>query len=410
MFFQLHRNVQLRILTSFLMRMVGFTIFPFMAIYFSDEFGKIASGIILGLTVLVSVMASLYGGYIADRRPRKKVLLIGQLGQVASLVMMTTSVLPQIDSPILMLIGFVGNTLSNGLSNPATEAILVDSCPQEQRRVMYTINYWSINLSIAIGVMLGGLFYQSSKLGLLIALTTVAVFTLILLQRYLIDEFIPKPQKEKTAVLSSYRPVFADRRFVLFLLGSLLVFALEFQLANYIGVRLHESFKTVNVFDFDVTGVRMLSLLQLQNTLLVVGLSLFLPKLLKAIPERRALIGGLLCYVVGFSLFASVNTLSLLLLLGLVQTFGELVYSPIRQTKLADLLVEDKRASYLAVSGFVFQGAKYAGAMGLVIGALIGPFGMTGLLLVCGLLGMFLMDYTLYRFPSPSEENYQKIS
>jgi len=48
--------------------------------------------------------------------------------------------------------------------------------------------------------------------------------------------------------------------------------------------------------------------------------------------------------------------------------------------------------------------------MGLVIGALIGPFGMTGLLLVCGLLGMFLMDYTLYRFPAPEEEKYRKTS
>ena len=45
--------------------------------------------------------------------------------------------------------------------NPATEAMLIDVSTPENRKVMYSINYWAINLSIAIGAIFGGYYLKT---------------------------------------------------------------------------------------------------------------------------------------------------------------------------------------------------------------------------------------------------------
>ena len=62
----LHQNVKIRIVNSFLTRMVGGAIFPFMAIYFTQHLGAGLAGLLLLLLVGVQFMAGLYGGGLAD--------------------------------------------------------------------------------------------------------------------------------------------------------------------------------------------------------------------------------------------------------------------------------------------------------------------------------------------------------
>lgn len=53
---ELHPNVRVRIINSFLARMVGGAVFPFMAIYFSQHLG---AGLLLALLVGVQFIAGL---------------------------------------------------------------------------------------------------------------------------------------------------------------------------------------------------------------------------------------------------------------------------------------------------------------------------------------------------------------
>lgn len=70
--FELHPNIRIRIVTSFLTKLVGNMIFPFMAIYFSAKMGLALTGFLLSLTLLTQILLGFYGGYLADRWGRKK--------------------------------------------------------------------------------------------------------------------------------------------------------------------------------------------------------------------------------------------------------------------------------------------------------------------------------------------------
>lgn len=66
------RNLRIRLIGELLVGVTFWMIFPFIAIYFSDMFGRQKAGILLVISQLFSVIANLLGGYFADRFGRKK--------------------------------------------------------------------------------------------------------------------------------------------------------------------------------------------------------------------------------------------------------------------------------------------------------------------------------------------------
>ncbi|MCM3081484.1 MFS transporter [Brevibacillus invocatus] len=156
-FFQLHPNIRIRIVTSFLTRVVGTMIFPFMAIYFSDKLGQALAGFLLFMSIIAQILTSFYGGYIADRWGRKKVLVYGQLIQCGAFSIMALANSPLLDSAWLTFAMMLVQSASNGLINPAADAMLIDVSTKENRTFMYSISYWASNLSIAM--YLGALLY-----------------------------------------------------------------------------------------------------------------------------------------------------------------------------------------------------------------------------------------------------------
>ena len=79
--------------------------------------------------------------------------------------------------------------------------------------------------------------------------------------------------------------------------------SLEFQINNYLGVRLQKEFETVhflfgNGITFDLTGIRMLSWISAENTILVVLCSALLIKMLKSFNDLKILYVGLFIYTI----------------------------------------------------------------------------------------------------------------
>jgi MFS transporter, DHA1 family, multidrug resistance protein B len=57
--------------------------FPFMAIYFTESFGKDKAGLLLIVSQIFSVIISLMGGYCADTFGRKRMMVLSAYGQGA---------------------------------------------------------------------------------------------------------------------------------------------------------------------------------------------------------------------------------------------------------------------------------------------------------------------------------------
>ncbi|MEI4803483.1 MFS transporter [Bacillus sp. FJAT-51639] len=398
-FWSMHRNIKIRIITSFLTRTVGTMIFPFMAIYFSIKLGAALAGFLLLLNVIASLIVGLYGGYIADTLGRKKVMIIGQVIQVISIACMGVVNSDYIDSAWLTFVFLLINSIGSGVMNPATEAMLIDVSTPENRKMMYSINYWAINLSIAIGAIFGGLLFEHYRFQLFMLLTGIALLTLYLITVYMEEVYVVQKKVEKKNVLtdmvSNYRVVVKDKAFIVLCLGSICALSLEFQINNYIGVRLQKEFETItfslwNGNSFDLTGIRMLSWISTENTVLVVFFSALIVKIMNHFEDRKVLYTGLFIYTIGFTIFGASNSLWVLLLAGLFQTIGEMMYVPVSQSIRADMARDDARSSYMAINGMVFQIAKMVGTLGIMIGSVIASWGMSILYCFIGISSIVL--------------------
>lgn len=395
--FSLHRNIQIRILTSFLTRIVGSMIFPFMAIYFADKLGESVAGILLLINVGVSILTGFYGGYLADKVGRKKVMVWGQILTVFSYVIMTFANSPWLDSVLLTFLMMLINSVANGLINPAAEAMLIDVSTKESRTLMYSLNYWAINASVMIGSLVGGLFFKQYRFELFISLTIVAILTLILVAFLMTEGYKPQTtEPRKINILKdiaiSYRTVMVDKLFIIFCIASTLILTLEFQRNNYIGIRVEKEFIPITLGFLHIDGMKMYSLLATENTLIIVLLTIFMAKWVNKGPNHVMLTIGIATQSIGFSLLAIGHSIELLLLAGLIQTIGEMIYVPVRQSMLADMVNEEARASYMAINGLVFQGAKMLGTSGILLGAAIGSYGMAITFLVCGFASFILFQ------------------
>ncbi|MCO7176564.1 MDR family MFS transporter [Sporolactobacillus kofuensis] len=395
-FMALHPNIRIRLLTSFISRFVGNMVFPFMAIYFAKEFGTATAGVLLLINVIVSLITSFFGGYISDRFGRKRVMILAQIIQMIAFSIMASANSPWFTSSVTTFIMMLLQSVSSGLMNPAAEAMLIDVSTKENRQFMYSVNYWSVNLSIAAGSIIGGLYFNSYRFVLFVILALASVFVFVLLAFFMKESRNEHTIRMKTTTAlqlirdmgKSYKIVVTDRRFLIFCLAHLLILSLEFQMNNYIAIRLAQDFHSL-ILGYSVDGLKLLSWLRVENTVLVVFFTLLINQWMKHYQSNHVLFIGLVLYISGYVILGFSNLWYLLSFMIIVSSLGELMYVPICQTMMASMTQENVRGSYMAVYGLVFQGAKIMGSLGVIIGAFLPSLGMATLYLILGITGIY---------------------
>lgn len=390
------RNIKVRLITSFFNRGVSSAVMPFMALFFAQEIGKVAAGLFLIGTVFVGFFVNLIGGYISDRFPRKKVLIMTSSLSALFFFFMTASLVPAENWIWLFAAAYVAYIVTSSLGRPAMRAIIIDSTTPENRKAVYAIDYWLINLSLAVGAALGGLLYINHQVELFLLLSLTSACLPVAYAIWLDDqqEYHLKKQHENVFLdlFHNYKVAFQDRPFVKVVVGSMFIFAAEFSLNSYIGVRLAESFDPVAIGSFEIGGVRMLSLLNIQNMLLVVCFTFLINKITDRFNPKKVLLFGLIIYSAGYIVMTSADVWYLLLLFSIVATLGELMYSPIRNAEQANMMPADKRGSYSAFSNISFSGADLIARSSIILGAYLIPSMMSvyiGIILMLGTLFVY---------------------
>ncbi|EPD50254.1 hypothetical protein HMPREF1210_02825 [Paenisporosarcina sp. HGH0030] len=390
------QNIKVRLITSFFNRAVSSAVMPFMALFFAQEMSKVWAGVFLVFTVVVSFFTNLIGGYISDRLPRKRVLLLTSSLSALLFLFMTLSLLPEDNLIWLFAIAYAAFVVTSSLGRPAMHAIIIDSTTPENRKAVYAIEYWLVNLSMAIGAALGGLLYVNHQIELFAMLTVTSASLPIAYHIWLRDESTSRLEKQHQNVLldviQNYKIAFQDIPFVKVVVGSMFIFAAEFSLNSYIGVRLAETFETVQIGEFQVGGVRMLSYLNIQNMLLVVCFTFIINKLTDRFNKKNVLLFGLLLYGIGYVTVTSANTWYILVLFNIIATLGELIYSPIRNTEEANMMPANKRGSYSAFSNLSFSGADLVARSTIIMGAYLVPTMMSvyiGMILMAGIVLLY---------------------
>ena len=180
------------------------------------------------------------------------------------------------------------------------------------------------------------------------------------------------------------------------ILGFAFYSAAEFSLQNYTGIRLSKEFQPLTLFSINIDGVRMLSILQVINTIMVVCFTFIVSKITEKKTERTVIISGLFIYISGYGLMASANSLYLLIPLMVLATLGELASAPILSARQVDLIPEDKQASYLSFGSLSFQGSQLLAAVGLTLGGYLTASLISAYIIILGIAGIYFVVSSLY--------------
>ncbi|MBC1902788.1 MFS transporter [Listeria innocua] len=398
MFKELHPNIRARILIQFLSKIIGSMIFPFMAIYFSMEINSKVAGILLMINVLAQFLAGMYGGHLADIIGRKKLMVAGELLKVFAFLGMVLCNSPIFHSPWITFVMLLLIGVAQGLINPAGEAMLIDVSTPENRSFMYSVSYWANNLSMMIGIIVGGWFFVDYLFPLLVALFIMSFVTAWLTISLISETLKQKAVLEKgsyglVGMLKNYGQVLHDYRFLLYTIGGIAVMSIEFQRSNYISVRLAEDFQALLVHfgplgNITLNGVQIVSVLTAVNTLFIVLFTVPVARFVTKRAQQPIMYIGFTLFAIGFAVCAFANNLAVLLLATAVLSIGELLYVPTRQTILAAIVDDNRRGAYMAFNGIIFQIGKMIGSVSLVFAPFIGKYGMATFTILLGVLSI----------------------
>lgn len=400
-FFQLHRNIQIRLAIEFLTTLASMTVLPYLAIYFTNKIGQTTVGFVLIAVVLSGICGGFVGGHYSDKIGRKKLMVAADACTGLLFVCIAFVNSPWLDLPYVTCLLMVITMFFMGMMSPVAQAMIIDVSTPENRKMVFTMSYWSINLAVAFGGIIGAYYFVPHHFMLFLGFAGISLVSMIITLTAIAETHVPEPKsdhetsKDSGSMLSSYTSVLKDHLFVLYVLAGLLLQALEEQLTNYIGVRFDKNIPSQSLFSFKgftfhVNGIKMLGFLQTENTLLVVATTVIIAALIKRYSEKWVLYAGIAFFTIGyFVLGISLNPWILFAAM-VVVTLGELLYVPVRQADLAEIAPKDKRSSYMAVNGLVYYLAMMIAAIFVTLGVFLPFWVIAGFFLAMGIISLYL--------------------
>ncbi|NEN87095.1 MDR family MFS transporter [Paenibacillus elgii] len=396
-----HPNVKLRIIMSFLTGALGSMVVPFMSVYFAKTLGATAAGFVAIFNIMVGLVFAMLGGYYADRVGRKRMMLISEAAIAAAYLVMAAVNSPWCQSPVATLVMTVVVSASWGLHKPAIEAMLIDVTEPHARQAMYRISYWTNNLSVAAAGMIGAVLFADYLFELFLAVglmtfVSFAVTWVFITEAWKRPEGGPtgaaEPKKGK--LWANYRQVLRDKVFMVYVGAFVLLYSVEINLVDYIAIRLEKEMRLTPWLpwtDWQIDGMEMLGVLRTENTLLVVLLSLMIASLIRHRSDSRIMYAGLVLSIAGYSFLAYSNQPVLLVLMMFVATVGELIYVPLSQALLVNIVPDHARSSYMAINGMAFRGGMILGGVNIILGGVLPGWGMAVVIFMTGVAGLLML-------------------
>lgn len=390
-----HKNIKIRILETFMSSFIGSMIFPFMSIYLAVHFGAKIAGLLLLINVFVGIGVNFIGGYFADQFGRKKIMLVAEMLRFLAFLNMMICNSPWFESPSITFAMMTVNSICWGLAGPANQAMMIDVSTPSQRKLMYSILYWANNFSIAIGGIIGAFLFTDYLFELFLALSIASGLTALLVAFFIDESYAPKnselePLQHIKQLFSNYKIVLKDKVFVSFTIAGILILSMEFQLTNYIGIRLSEEMSSQRFLFWQIDGVQTMGILRSENTILVVILMILVTRIQHTLKDKTVLVWSCLLYSIGYASLAYSNNLFILFFMMAILTIGEVFRVPVEQSYMASIPPDDARSSYMAFNGLKFNLSMLIASITVTLGAFLPSIFMAGIILSIGLLGTLL--------------------
>lgn len=359
------RNLKVRLFGEALMNITFWMFFPFLTIYFAESFGKGLAGFLLIFSQVFSVLASLMGGYFADRFGRKRMMVIAALGQGVSYIVFAVAVSPWFTSPILGFISFAIVGIFSSFYYPASQAMIADLVDEKERSNVFAVFYTSINIAVVIGPILGAIFYVNYRFQLLLAVAIICILLALLLAK-VARETLPartkgNQPKEKwysfvRSQIADYTVIIRDKVFLLYIIAGILVsqtfMQLDLLLPVYIKDYVHnQTLFSFRDWSFTVQGEQAFGLILSENGLLVALFTVVVTRWMTKFRERNVFVLASIIYAVSMILFSRTELIWGLMIAMAVFTLAELMTAGLAQSFISKLAPENMRGQYFAAAG-----------------------------------------------------------
>ncbi|MBB6452355.1 MFS family permease [Salirhabdus euzebyi] len=408
-------NLKVRLFGEFLINVLFWMFFPFMAIYFSNHFGKELAGALLIISQLIAVFANLIGGYCADKYGRKKMMVFAAFGQGAAFVVFAFANSPWLESPMLSFISFSALGIFGSFYWPASHAMVADVVPAKHRTEVFAVFYTAINISVVIGPILGGIFFFEYRFALLLA-SALASFLLTILILKLIRETAPtiigetsvevkERRKWYTAIkeqLRDYRVIINDRAFLFFIIGGIFVAQAFMQMDLLLAVYMSEQVPAQQLFSIgnwtvEATGEKAFGWIIAENGLLVALLTVFISRWMSKYYERNVFVISAFLYGTSMLIFGHTTSLWIIAIGMLVFTMGELMVVGIQESFISKLAPEHMRGQYFAAGSLRFTIGRTIAPIAIPLTSWVGFQWTFNILFLLTLLsaGMYMLTFKL---------------
>ncbi len=363
---------------SFIDRLGGALIYPFIALYVTYKFqvGMTQVGIIFLIFSFASLVGNIFGGAMTDRFGRKKMLLFGLITSGLSSLALGLINDFRLVYPTALVVGLLSNT-----AGPAQQAMVADILPVRQRTEGFGVLRVVANLAVTIGPAIGGLLATNSYLLIFIgdALSSMVTAGIVLAA---LPETMPESKSEQSAQslassIGGYRIVLKDWVFIAFLLISSSMALVYVQMNSTLSVYLRDS-HGISPEGFGY----ILSL----NAAMVVVFQFWVTRRIAKYRTMALMAFGSLFFAFGFAMYGFVSSYLLFLGAMVIITIGEMIVTPVAQGLVARLAPEEMRGRYMALYGLSWI---FPNALGpLSAGIIMDNYNPEWVWYACGLISM----------------------
>lgn len=305
---------------------MGSFVWPMLTFFLTTKLG-LSDGtatLLIATASVISLPAALLGGKLADRFPRKNIIILFDCLSVSMYLL--AAVLPlSLGTAALLFLASLFQTIES----PAFDALNADFSTSAQREKAYSLSYLGFNLGFIVGASLSGILFENF-MRLAFCINGLADFTSTILIIFFVhsrnavtedpeamkDSYseYEQPVDEKLSVLSvlRQRPV---------LIGMLLIGCIASMPSNLVGILLPLQLKET----MGQAGATLYGYLNSLNGFVVIVFTPILTVLLRRLTEIPKTVIGLILFIAGTALF-SLNAAATVLFVGMfVYTLGEVI-------------------------------------------------------------------------------------
>ncbi|MBD7911887.1 MDR family MFS transporter [Clostridium cibarium] len=328
-----------------LINRLGDFVVPFLALYLTQKIGMTAtaSGIIVTLSSVIGIPASIIGGKVLDVFGRKKIYILSQ--STSALALIPCAFTKNVSITVVCLLV---STFFNGFIRPAFKSMATDILRKEQRQAGFSLQYLSINLGVSIGPIMAGFLFNNFLPMLFIGDAMTSLIAVFLIWRNVEETYsrskkvVVENKAEKAEKGNTFQMLWKRPHLLMFLILS----------AMYSYIYSHFKFAlpiTLND-QFNENGAKYFGYLMSINALTVILLTVFVTALTKKNHQLTNMVFAGIAYAIGFGMMSYISGFALFILSTTIWTIGEILSSISSGVYLANNSPSNYRARLNAIS------------------------------------------------------------